>query len=151
MQDEKEFLITHLLEYLSNRKNSIEQELREIVISRNNESKSSAGDKYETGRERIQQEKDKLEGTLNNLKTQIAVVDKIKKQKTGKHLVNLGSLIKTNKGKFFISIGLGKVKANEQTYFVVSPRSPAGQILINMSVAESKPFQGNELTVIDIL
>jgi len=107
MQDEKEFLITHLLEYLSNRKNSIEQELREIVISRNNESKSSAGDKYETGRERIQQEKDKLEGTLNNLKTQIAVVDKIKKQKTGKHLVNLGSLIKTNKGKFFISIGLG--------------------------------------------
>jgi regulator of replication initiation timing len=73
----------------------------------NNDTKSSMGDKYETGREMLQQEINNLQRQLNETLNQQAVLQKITADPSEK--VQNGALVKTNKGLFYISASLGEI------------------------------------------
>ena len=72
----------------------LEKELKQINYEKNNQTKSSAGDKYETSRSSMQIEYDKLNSNLQNLKinlNKINLIDSYKKYKK----VAYGALVKT--------------------------------------------------------
>ena len=114
--------------------------LKDIQEAANNDTKSSAGDKYETGREMAQLEANKISTQLAEANKQKKVLNKIdlSKNKT----IGLGSLITTNKGTFYLAVGLGKIEMEEQTIFVVSSLSPIGQLLLNKKEKDSFFFNG---------
>lgn len=107
--------------------------------SANAEGKSSAGDKYETGRAMAQLERDrhaqllaeaqKLEGELNRLNVEKNYVT-----------VQPGSLVTTNRGLFFISISAGKLTLDGVDYFAVSPASPIATALAGRKAGEMVTF-----------
>lgn len=88
----------------------------------NNDTKSSMGDKYETGREMLQQEINNLQKQLNEVNNQLQVLKKVPTQV--KSSVGLGALITTEKSAFFIATSLGEVLFEDQKIFIISEQSP---------------------------
>ncbi|MGL1887281.1 MAG: transcription elongation factor [Reichenbachiella sp.] len=118
--------------------------------SANNETKSSAGDKYETGRAMSQNERDlfakQLVEQVNQLKG-LLTIDPSKKMDS----VEVGSLVETKSGVFFISVSLGlvKLKAGE-TAMVISPISPIAQLMLEKKEGGSFVWQGKEQSILSI-
>ena len=111
---------------LSEKIDNLERLIAETRAS-NNETKSSMGDKYETSREMVQQEINNLQIQLNeNLRAK----NSLKLMNINAHqIVGLGSLVKTDKGLFYIAVSLGEIIFNDDKIFLHSNRE---NIMINM-------------------
>ncbi|PRB04210.1 hypothetical protein CQ046_07930 [Chryseobacterium sp. MYb7] len=88
----------------------------------NNDTKSSMGDKYETGREMLQQEINNLQRQLNEVLNQQAVLQKITSEPAEK--VQNGALVKTDKGLFYVAVSMGEITFQNQKIMTVSAESP---------------------------
>ena len=125
---------------------TVQQSVSSIQEARNNETKSSAGDKYETGRAMMQAELNKQDLLLQQLRQQQADILKIKKTKSSEKIA-FGSWVETNQGNFLIAVGIGKV---EET-FIISLASPLGKTLKGLKKGEKTIFQNNEYQVKNVL
>lgn len=145
----KAALVAQLLHRLEQNIAETEQAIASAKESRDNESKSSAGDKYETGRAMMQIE---LENNGIQLqKSRAAKQDLLQLNLQEVHnIAGQGSLIYTNQGTYFISIGFGKLALDGQEYYAISLASPIGQALKNAKVGENVSFQGKVVEVLRI-
>jgi len=128
----------------------IENELNILSEEKNNITKSSAGDKFETSRSTMQIEYDKLNNQLiqkNNQLKKIELLDTKKKYKS----VNYGSLVITNTNNYLISIGLGQYIIDDHSVFAISLSSPIGRILLDKKKGDSFIFNNNTEKIIDII
>ena len=147
--DLKRLIVTRLKEIIADKKSMIKTEIESATNSRNNETKSSAGDKYETGRAMVQYELEKAQVQLekiNELENELLRIDVSKKN----NKVEYGSLVFTNDNKYFTSIGLGKIELNDEPVFCISLNSPIGNILQNKKAGENVSFRGKEITITGI-
>ncbi len=145
----KSKLLQVLLQQIDTQIETLNNAIASIHESKGNETKSSAGDKFETGRAMLHLEQDKLESQLSNafgLKKKLNSLKSI--AISGK--IGVGSLIYTSKGIYFISIGIGKVLMDDSTYLVISTDSPIGKLLIGKSIGDFISFNGNEIEILDI-
>ncbi len=118
--------------------------------SANDDSKSSAGDKHETGRAMAQLEQEKSAIQLNEsieLKKEVEKIDFTNSAGSAQ----LGSLVITDKGNFFISVPIGKLNINQQTYFAVSPSSPIGMKVRNLKKNDSFDMNGLVYKILEII
>ena len=90
-----------------------------------NETKSSAGDKYETGREMMQQEIDMAMQRISELQKLKASLDRIDPALVSKK-IQPGSVALTSQGIYYIAISMGKTIINGNVYYIISPASPLG-------------------------
>lgn len=82
----KEQICESILRMLEQKIKTVQQSIASIQEARNNETKSSAGDKYETGRAMMQAELDKQGLLLQQLLQQQADVLKIQKTKPSEEI-----------------------------------------------------------------
>jgi len=101
----------------------------------NNDTKSSMGDKYETGRKMLQQEINNLQVQLNEVLKQQAVVKSLSSKPSSK--AEKGALIQTDKGIFYISVSLGNLSLNGAKIFCISPDSPLAKSLDQKTEGET--------------
>lgn len=94
--------------------------------SRDNDTKSSAGDKYETGREMMQMEINKNEAQLAKYKLNLHEIENLKKIEVNDK-VAYGSLVITNKGMYYFGLALGKMLVSGNTIYALSLASPIGK------------------------
>lgn len=124
--------------------------LNEVQESANNETKSSAGDKHETGRAMAQLETEKLSTQLSDalkLKDTLAKINP-----TSEHqLIGLGSLVVTNNGNFYISVSLGKIEIDEEYYFAISTQSPVGELFLTKKEKDSFSFNDKTYVIENII
>lgn len=118
--------------------------------SANTEGKSSAGDKYETGRAMAQIERDKAAQQLNEALLLKNSLGRINSKPSGDK-ISLGSLIKTDKNHFFIAISMGKQRVTDTDYFIVAPSTPIGQLLMGLKVGNQFLFVNQIHTIKEIL
>jgi transcription elongation GreA/GreB family factor len=136
MAELKEILYNNFLLIAQLRVTELEQIIKDAQSAANNETKSSAGDKHETGRAMAQLETEKLTNQLGEALKLSELLHKINPKE--KHqIIGLGSLVKTNNGNFFISASLGKVEHDNETYFAISNASPIGQLLVKKKEKEA--------------
>lgn len=119
----------------------LESLLQDAQESANNETKSSAGDKHETARAMAQLETEKLSAQLNDALKLKDLLHQINPEKTSDK-VELGSLVKTNNGIFYIAVSLGKLSIKGNEVFVISPIAPIGKLLLTKKEKESFSFNG---------
>lgn len=100
-----------------------------------NDTKSSMGDKYETGREMLQQEINNLQRQLNESLSQQAVLQKITADPFEK--VHNGALVKTDKGLFYISVSTGEIMLGNQKIMTVSVESPLVKAMFGKKMGET--------------
>lgn len=93
------------------------------------ETKSSAGDKHETGRAMLQLEMEKAGQQLQSIQLMKETLARINITKEAE-VVSLGSVINTTQANYFLSISAGQLIVANKTYFAVSPSSPIGKVLL---------------------
>lgn len=139
-----------LCEEYVNEKISIAQEaIDNAQSSANEETKSSSGDKYETGRSMMQLEIEKYSTQLREgikLKKVLAQINVDKDYQT----VQLGSLVTTNNGSYFISISAGKLNLEGVDYLAISFSSPIGQILAGKEVNDAFDFRKKSFVITSV-
>ena len=117
--------------------------------SKLNETKSSAGDKFETGRAMMQVEQEKAEMRLSQANHLMAVLQNLKLEQEYTQAA-LGSLVVTDQLTYFLSIGIGKLEIEDKIYYAISELSPIGQLLIGKKVGESFQFRDKVITLTSI-
>ncbi len=142
----KETLYTYCTDYVLDRITRIRTEIKKAQSSANEETKSSAGDKYETGRAMAQleiekntkqlSEAEKLQGVMNSI-----IVDRVSAT------VIPGSLITTSKGMFYIAISIGLVTLEKNSYYIVAPDSPIGKLFMGKKVKDEVVWNGSKYVI----
>ncbi len=123
-----------------------QQAIDEAQQASKDDTKSSAGDKYETGRAMMQQETDRNMAQLNEankLKVALNAINPTAVQT----IIDTGSLVKTNNGNFYIAIGAGTLSVNGESYFAISPASPIGLKLKGLKVGDRFELNGKEYLI----
>ena len=103
--------------------------------SSNNDTKSSMGDKYETGREMLQQEINRLQNQANVFIQQRDFLKKISTHENSK--VKAGTLVETDKGWFYLSVSLGEFQFEGKKIFAISPETPLAIAMLNKKVGDN--------------
>ena len=117
--------------------------------SANQEEKSSAGDKYETGRAMAQLERDKAAMQVEENKKMLIVLNQIS-YNTSTDRVTLGSVVVTDHNKFYLSISAGKLEIGGESYVAISTQSPIGQVLLHKCAGEFFSFNNQRQTIISV-
>jgi hypothetical protein len=125
MSDLKKELYNLCVSYARNRMDEAKMAVEVIEQSAKEETKSSAGDKYETSREMMQQETDRNMAQLNEAKKLMVALSQISHNNISTS-AEAGSVVFTTNGNFYIAISAGTMSVNGDTFFAVSPASPIG-------------------------
>jgi len=145
----KKTLYEACVEHINKRVDTITRRLREVEESRNNETKSSVGDKYETGRSMMQMEEEKSKVQLHEALLVKSRLSQWQADTTYEH-VAWGSLVFSSRGKYFLSIGLGKVILDGVVYYCVSSESPIGKLLLNKKKGDHVIFNNDSILIENI-
>jgi len=138
------------LEFIDNRIKNIRNTISETQASADEESKSSAGDKYETGLSMMQLDMEKQAEQLQeairtrNSLEQVKMLDEMNGHSGS---IRPGNAVETNNGNFYLAISAGQLKINGQTYFAVSPATPIGSKLMGLKIGDSFSFNGKDYKV----
>ena len=114
------------------------------------DTKSSAGDKFETSREMMKQE-------IQKAQQQMAIYEKMEEVlmqislKEVQDQVGLGSLIQTDEGLYYFSVSLGQLQVEGQKVFILSMASPFGKNLYGKTKGEGMDFRGRKILIEEIL
>ena len=100
-----------------------------------NDTKSSMGDKYETGREMLQQEINNIQRQLNETLNQQSFLQKLNTEACTK--VQNGALVKTDKGFFYISVSAGEIVFENKKIMTISNESPLAKAMFGKKVKEN--------------
>ena len=122
----KSAVITELDKQLQTKLSYLTNNLEQAIDSRNSDTKSSAGDKFETSREMAQIEIHKIESEIS--KTQQFISELFTK---------VTQFIITDKGAFLISIPFGKLILDDEKIFCISKKAPITKQLINTKINNS--------------
>ena len=138
----KEQICNSVLQFLNQKIINIRKTIFFIQKARNNEIKSSAGDKYETGRVMMQNELEKQALLLQQYQNQKANILKIQNMKRSEE-IGFGSLVLTNQGNYLIAIGLGRV----DNFSVISLLSPLGKAFRGLKSGDTFIFQNKDYKI----
>jgi transcription elongation GreA/GreB family factor len=142
----KQTLFDHCRQYVEQRIETAKTAMEAAQSAANEESKSSAGDKYETGRAMAQIERDRHAQQLaeaRKLEQELSRIDVSKTYST----VQPGSLVLTSQGNYFISISAGKQTVDQTDYFAVSAASPIAVRLNHAKAGDEVVFNGKPIRV----
>jgi transcription elongation GreA/GreB family factor len=127
----------------------IKTEVEQLRVSIANDSKSSMGDKYETSREMMQQEINRLEQQIALNAQQIFTLKSINTDK--KYIqVEKGSLVETAIGLFFISVSYGEIKANEHSCFMISEFAPLAKLLLKKKTGDTVELNKKLIKIVSV-
>ena len=145
----KKVLFDHCQQYVGQRIETAKTAMEAAQSAANQESKSSAGDKYETGRAMAQIERDRHAQQLaeaRKLQQELARIDVDKTYA----IVQAGSLVITSQGNYFIAISAGKITIAQTDYFAVSAVSPIGVRLSHLTATDEVVFNAKPIRIIAV-
>ncbi|NRB63058.1 MAG: 3-oxoacyl-ACP synthase [Saprospiraceae bacterium] len=134
----KERIHQELVNQLQTKIIQLKKQLADIEADRNSETKSSAGDKYETSREMMQREANQIETRLLQAQGLLDTLTHLPKS-DGNTTVQVGHLLETNRGWLYLSIPFGKIIIHSHSCFALSPSSPIGTKLLGSQVGDQIP------------
>ena len=146
---DKTELIQYLTDELYEKLRFLEHEIKSLSESLGNSAKSSAGDKHETDTAMNQLEQEQLTRQIIALQSQLQMLHQL--NMNTKHLrCTTGSLVKTSKALFFICVGIGKIKFQENEIYCINLQSPAGQQFHLKSKGEVVRIGNEEHEILEI-
>lgn len=138
------------LQLLEDKISSLQSALDDLTSGVESESKSSAGDKHETGRAMVQIEQARIGKQLSELLMQHQILRSIDPEKKADFITN-GSLVRVKQGLFYISVALGKVDVDGELVMTLSPASPLGTSWQGAKTNQIVTFNGTSYTILEVL
>ncbi|MFA6277068.1 MAG: 3-oxoacyl-ACP synthase [Pedobacter sp.] len=149
MQEIKSSLYQLCLNFIKERIQTAETALQQAREASNDDTKSSAGDKYETSREMMQQDIDRNKRLLIDAEENYKVLSSLKDAPFSEEARN-GSLVYTNQGNFYLSISAGQLHLGKETVFAISAVSPIGKLLLGKQKGGSFDFNGKKYQIKEV-
>jgi transcription elongation GreA/GreB family factor len=144
----KEEIIAHCQQLLEEKINNLNKELAYLAQDLAEDTKSSAGDKFETSREMANLERQKLADQLAQNKKSLGYLLNLKP--ANKKEVQSGALVATGDKYIFIAISLGVVEVSDSTVLIISPNAPMAQALLGAKVGEVVRFNQQDFEILQI-
>jgi hypothetical protein len=146
----KQLLFDKCSDYIETRLSTIQSNIDEIQNSLTSETKSSAGDKHETGRAMLQLEREKAGQQLAEIENVKYALAQINIEKVSETVI-LGSLVYTSQYNYFIAISAGLLTIGTETFYAISPQTPIGQLLLGKRVGDCFVFREQVIVVEEII
>jgi hypothetical protein len=146
----KQLLYQQCLDYVQQRMDAAQHGINEAQQASKEDTKSSAGDKYETGRAMMQQETDRNMAQLTEANKLKVALNQISPA-VSNHKAETGSIVITNLTKFYLAISAGALSINGDTYMAISPASPIGLKMKGLGVNDEFNLNGNVYKIESIL
>ncbi|MFD2725741.1 3-oxoacyl-ACP synthase [Hyunsoonleella rubra] len=132
--------------FIENRLVTVQKSIEDIQNALLSETKSSAGDKHETGRAMMQLEREKAGQQLAEIQKTKNTLSKINLDNPS-DTISLGSVVYTSIHNYFISISAGELMVETQTFYAISPNTPIAKLLIGKTTGDRVSFRGQEFKV----
>lgn len=146
----KEALFQQCEGFINNRLQTVENTIKDIQKSLTTETKSTAGDKHETGRAMLQLEREKAGNQLAEIQKTKAILSKIDTSKPS-HTVSLGSIVYTSNLNYFIAISAGELKVERDAFYAISASTPIAKLLLGKTIGDSVSFRNQEIEIKNIV
>lgn len=134
---------------LERRLSDVKAALAEAQEAANQETKSSAGDKHETGRAMMQLETEKLSHQLKEILNEQQTLKMIRPEHINQ-VVDKGALVITNHLKLYIAISAGRLIIEGKEFYAISINTPLGLALKEKKAGESVTFQNKTHEILQI-
>jgi len=106
-------------------------------------------DRYDSFRAQLLRKRDMFSQKLAKNYEQLSLLDRIDVMKK-QTKVEIGALVITQNQKFIISISLGKIELDGETYFAISPAVPLYKAIDGKKEGEEFQFSGQKNTILEI-
>lgn len=150
MKKVKENLHLQCVKFVETRFQIIQNTINEIQESLVTETKSSVGDKHETGRAMLQLEREKAGN-------QLAEIQKIKEAlfkiniETISEKIGLGSVVYTSKANYFIAISAGELQLGSELFYAISSSTPIAKLLLGKTIGDQINFRDQDFKIIKVI
>lgn len=134
---------------LEARREGYRREIAALDEAAARETKSSAGDKYETAREMIAQSRRMMDGNLAETTAGLEALDRMAAAPPAP-VITFGSLVETSQGWFLMGVSLGEVGIAGVTVRTASLGSPIGMALKGKGAGDSVAWRGASLAILSI-
>lgn len=145
----KSELLIKCKEWIANRRGKIEGVIASIVESLEDETKSSAGDKHETGRAMLQIDREQAGVQLKEIGKIQEALSKVDITIKSDY-VRLGSVVHTSTNRFFLAISAGEIKVGGKPFYAIALGSPMGQLLLSKKEGDVVRFRENNITITSV-
>jgi hypothetical protein len=136
----------HYKQIIADKIQLLQLKLADLKEMGSNETKSTAGDKHETALAMVQIEQANIRSQLSELIKQKEIFDKINTEFITPQILN-GSLIKTDKGHFYLSIALGKAIIDGILIIALSSESPLGAKMKGLLIGDKVEMNKIKYTI----
>lgn len=134
---------------LAARKGGYLRELESLDEAAAGETKSSAGDKYETAREMIAQTRALMARNLAETEAGLRALDRMESAAPGSK-VGFGTLVETSLGWYLVGVSLGELESGGKVVRTLTMASPLGEALRGREAGESVPWREGALEILRI-
>jgi len=106
-------------------------------------------DRYDAFRTQLLRKRDMYAQQLVKNNEQLTILDKIDPDK-GINKVELGAVVITDSQKLFVSIGLGKIELDGETWYAISPAVPIFKAIQGKCTNEEFTFTGRRFHILQV-
>lgn len=139
-------IFSEIIAIIQAAKSDVSAEIDALRASFENDTKSSAGDKYETSREMTQQEIAKLELSLRQKHEQLTLLEH-HKTPSDLNRIQLGSILSTNAGIFVLGIPFGRLELKNYTVFGLGKEAPLSLLFLRATAGSEISLNGRTYTI----
>ena len=132
--------------WITKRRQKVETVIADIEESLVDETKSSAGDKHETGRAMLQIDREQAGEQLKEIDKIAAILDKVDIQVKSDY-VRLGSVVHTTNARYFIAVSAGEIKIDGRSFYAMALSSPLGQLMLGKKKGDVVRFRESEIQI----
>ena len=145
----KEKVHQSCLELCASRLKTLKKAMKAQQEALEAESKSSAGDKYETSRAMAHLEQEKLAAQIEENIKQTRLLESIGSS-MNKSKVSSGAFVRTDKGSFYVASGLGRIEVDGIEIIAISPQAPLTQSMLGLEKGAMFTFNGIRRTILEL-
>lgn len=127
-----------------------EKAMKDAQESANSEEKSSAGDKYETGRAMSQIDRDRNAKQLTEAKKELAQLARLELNGL-RDTCGTGALVYSDGNCYFIAAAIGQIEFENQKIIVLSPKAPLAQEMGGKKAGDLFTFNGKQCAINSVL
>ncbi len=145
----KQKLQKQIAQILQTKISNLNNDIAQAQRSANEETKSSAGDKYETGRAMAHNTIAMYQNQMTQFLADKQLFDSINFEQHSDKITN-GSLVNTNIGMLFFAISVGKQLVEGKSIQTLSMGSPLGKELYLKQKGDTVMLNGKKISVLDL-
>jgi propanediol dehydratase small subunit len=146
----KKELLDNCKKFAANKLKTVEDAIADLKLSAYNETKSSVGDKYETGRAMIQNEIEKNAAQLKVWQNQLLELERLNPEYSPSK-AEFGAIVYCSTANYFIAEACGKYIIEDKMYITVSKNSPVYLAMAGCLKGENFDFNTQKIKILEII